>query len=302
MSAADGAEPSTSSSAGAPLDRLNLNLDINRASAAPSSGSTSASSAASVNARYMIPVLTYGKPSASARPRASVLFPDPAAPSIAMTFSLVTSHPPRTRRAPRMASTNPGNDTSAASMPSISLGPSAASAPTANAIASRWSPPLSATPPRSPRPGTTRSSPSTPACPPSARSPSATPVSRSVSLARSSAAPVNHVSPRACAARTARMGTSSITSGSSDASITVPRRSAPGATHSSPTGSPSSCPVRRVSVRTPIRSITLQEVQPARVQPDARGRSAPSPSSAAAATRNAADETSPGTAPPNASC
>ena len=37
----------------------------------------------------------------------------------------------------RMASTNPGNDTSAASMPSISLGPSAASAPTANAIASR---------------------------------------------------------------------------------------------------------------------------------------------------------------------
>ena len=36
-----------------------------------------------------------------------------------------------------MASTNPGNDTSAASMPSTSLGPSAASAATANAIAIR---------------------------------------------------------------------------------------------------------------------------------------------------------------------
>ena len=52
----------------------------------------------------------------------------------------------------RRVSRNPGNDTSAASMPWISLGESAARAATANAIASRWSPRPSATPPRSPRP------------------------------------------------------------------------------------------------------------------------------------------------------
>ncbi len=97
------------------------------------------------------------------------------------------------------------------------------------------------------------------------------------------------------------MGTSSITSGSSDASITVPRRSAPGATHSSPTGSPSSWPEGRVSVRTPIRSITLRKCSRLGFSPTPRTVSS-EPVSAAAATRNAADETSPGTVPLNASC
>ncbi len=159
------------------------------------------SSAASVSARYMMPVLTYGRPSASARPRASVLLPGPR--------RSVDRDDPQPRHvasstdAPsaRMASTNPGNDTSAASMPSISLGPVRRQRPDRERhrepmVAAAVGDPSAQTQARHHE--VVALDPGVPAQRP--QIPRPRPSSRSVSLARSSAAPVNHVSPRACAA------------------------------------------------------------------------------------------------------
>ena len=55
------------------------------ATASPSPRSTPASSAANATARYIAPVSSVGNPSAAATPRATVDFPDPAGPSIAIT-------------------------------------------------------------------------------------------------------------------------------------------------------------------------------------------------------------------------
>ena len=228
----------------------------------------------------MIPVLTYGKPSASRQAARQRALPGlPAAPSIATTLSRRSRRILDGRAEPSDGLDEPG-ERYVGRLHAFDLARSLAPRAPRPRTPSRADGRLGCrrSPPRRPPPGTTRSSPSTPACPPSARIPSATPVSRSVSLTRSSAAPGEPRLPTSSAARTARMGTSSITSGSSDASITVPRRSAPGATHSSPTGSPSSWPDGARLGPYPHPFHHLEEVQPARVQAHPARRSAPSPS------------------------
>src|SRR5438093_587799 len=119
----------------------------------------------------------------------------------------------------------PGNETSAASASAISTPPSAASPATPNAMAMRWSPCDSTRPPRRRRPPVPRMT------RPSAVAPTATPrrrscssaAMRSLSLTRSSPAPVIVVSPSASAAATQRMGSSSIAPGTSAGVTVVPR-------------------------------------------------------------------------------
>ena len=156
-------------------------------------------------------------------------------------------------------------------------------------------------PPSRPPPATTRSSPSTAAWPPSAMIAAAIPPRRSLSFTRSSLPPTNHVAPRAHAASAASTGTSSITSGSSSASIDVPMRPPVGSTRRSPTGSPSSSPVTSCSVRTPIRAITARKRVLVGLSPT-RWRVSSPPVTAAAATRKAAEDTSPGRVPARPPC
>ena len=91
-----GGEPSIDSSGGTPSSNANLKLFIRRTSASASPGSTPRSSASRVRARYINPVLTYARCRARASPRASVDFPLPAAPSMAMTraalIALMAAH------------------------------------------------------------------------------------------------------------------------------------------------------------------------------------------------------------------
>ena len=241
-------------------------------------GRRPASSAASVSARYMIPVFTYGRPSASARPRASVLLPEPAAPSIAMTRSVVTSQSSTDAPSARMASTNPGNDTSAASMPSISLGAVRRERRDRERhreamVASRCRRSRPGAPgpaPRGRRPPPPRARPA-PGCP------SATPASRSLSLrAELGGAREPRLPARVRRERAPGPGPRRSRAEAPTASTSVPTSSAPGATHRSPTGSPSSSRVPRVSVSHAHPRHHLEEVQPARVEPDAARRSAPS--------------------------
>ena len=101
--------------------------------------------------------------------------------------------------------------------------------------------------------------------------------------------------------RAARTGTSSITSGSSQASIRVERIPSHGATHNSPTGSPTSSWSTRTSVCDTHPLHHLEEVDRLGLRPTPSIVSS-LPVSAAAATRNAADEGSPGTVPEKPSC
>src|SRR6266511_4096630 len=214
-------------------------------------------------------------------------------------------HPTISTRAPRarIAGMKAGNETAAASRPSISIGPGAASAPTTAAMAMRWSdPPTRAWPggtAAGPPPATTRWSPSTAASPPRPRISEATPARRSLSLTLSSAAPSNLDSPSACIATTASRGTSSTTSGSSAAPITVPRSPGPAATVISPTGSPTTWPLGRRSTRAPMRVRTSRNRVRVGFRPTSATATRP-PVSTAAPAGNAADETSPGTIPSKA--
>ena len=200
---------------------------MRRTNASASSTSTSRRRAASVSARYIAPVFTYGRWSSRASSRARVLLPLPAAPSMATTGG-VTPIPRRRLRASGGARRTRGTRPTADSIVSISDGARAASADTANAIAIRWSPSDGAEPPARPPPPITRSSPSSAASPPSERIPSASTASRSLSFTRSSEAPSNRDGPSACAASAARSGTSSITSGSSLRSTCTGRSTPPG--------------------------------------------------------------------------
>ena len=118
--------------------------------------------------------------------------------------------------------------------------------------------------------------------------------SRSLSLCRSSSAPRTSVTPSAKSPSTAISGTSSISSGTSSGATAVPRRS-PGVTRIVPHGSPRVVPSSRVSIRAPMRRTTSRNPSRVGFRPHPRTTSS-RPETSAAATKNAADDTSPGTA------
>jgi hypothetical protein len=124
---------------------------------------------------------------------------------------------------------------------------------------------------------------------------------RSLSFTRSSVAPRNHDSPAAWAASAASTGTSSMTSGSSAGSTRVPTRPSQASTNRSPTGSPTSSRSMRCRVCTPIRDITSRNRVRVGFSPTSVIVSS-EPPSAAAATRKAAEDGSPGTVPEKPSC
>src|SRR6266536_2564401 len=114
------------------------------------------------------------------------------------------------------SSKKPGYEIVALSGRRTTVSPRAMRPPTANAIARRWSPRLSATAPRRRvRPLIRISSPRTSTSAPSAARPAAIPASRSDSLWRSSPAPRMTVVPRAWVAARQRIGISSMAAATS---------------------------------------------------------------------------------------
>ena len=185
-------------------------------------------------------------------------------------------------------------------MPTTSTPSREATPATAPSIASRWSPCASSTPPRSPPvPSTAKPSSVASIRAPSPPRPSTTAAIRSVSFSRSSCAPRTTVCPSAKQPSSATRGSSSIASGTSSGSTTVPS-SGPWATSSSHTGSSAGTPSTTGSSSGPTTTPPIRwriRKKPVRVQ------FAPMPSitirergtSTAAAARKAAEDGSPGT-------
>ena len=124
--AASGGPPSISE-----LGRSNARVEVEASSVARGVASAGAvvrrrrprAGAARARARYISPVLRYGRSSAAASRRASVLFPTPPGRR-SRSIGRHARSPRSARRAPRAPRTNPGKETSAASTPSTATGPS----------------------------------------------------------------------------------------------------------------------------------------------------------------------------------
>ena len=181
-----------------------------------------------------------------------------------------------------------------ASAPSILEDWRAVSAAMANAIAIRWSPRASAVPPAgAPDPHTTNPSGRSSALMPSARNPATSTEMRSLSLTRSSPAPLTDTRPPQ-AASAATAGSSSINAGTSSGEIsTSPVRSP--STTIVPRGSSALRPVSRTSTRAPnLRSTSINPVRVG-LSPTSSICTRDPGSAAAATIQKAAEEKSPGT-------
>ena len=189
----------------------------------------------------------------------------------------------------------PGYETAAASNPRTSTPSFDASPAIAPSIASRWSPAASSVPPRTPlAPSTAKPSAVASIATPRAASPATTVAIRSDSLCRSSPAPRTSVLPSAKAPSSPTSGSSSIRSGTSAPSTTVPTSRACDTVRSA-TGSPRSTGPSSSSMLAPILCMTAMIPVRVGLTPTARSLTRDPGTSVAATTKKAAEDRSPGT-------